>query len=180
MASCHPVRCQGAPDNPYQSTASASLLLRVRTWKYVKVCCAKCWPLQYYVLFCCRFGLISIASLLYCVPAALYMEARHWPAAVEAAKVASRGLLGAPSLLLVGGLFYHLYNQLSYMVLNQGLSPETFSVGNTGKRVAVIVASVAYFANPVSPMNWIGSALAVLGACLYSLSLTRRYANHQR
>jgi solute carrier family 35 protein E1 len=125
--------------------------------------------------FICRFGLISIVSLVYCVPAALYMEARHWPAAVEAARAASGGFLGAPSLLLIGGLFYHLYNQLSYMVLNQGLSPVTFSVGNTGKRVAVIVASVAFFHNPVSPLNWVGSALAVLGACLYSIEISHTW-----
>lgn len=35
--------------------------------------------------------------------------------------------------------------QLSYMVLDQGISAVTFSVGNTMKRVAVVVSSVMFF-----------------------------------
>ena len=34
--------------------------------------------------------------------------------------------------------------------------------------MAVIVASVIYFRNPVSPLNAAGSALALLGAYLYT------------
>lgn len=45
--------------------------------------------------------------------------------------------------------------QASYMVLDQGISPVTFSVGNTMKRVAVVVTSVMFFKNPVSMMNWV-------------------------
>lgn len=45
--------------------------------------------------------------------------------------------------------------QASYMVLDQGVSPVTFSVGNTMKRVAVVVSSVMFFKNPVSIMNWV-------------------------
>lgn len=76
-------------------------------------------------------------------------------------------------LLFAGGLFYHLYNQLSYMVLYQGISPVTFSVGNTMKRVAIIVTSVAFFKNPVSLLNWAGSAVAVFGTYWYSAATWR-------
>lgn len=61
--------------------------------------------------------------------------------------------LGAPQfykLMAGAGIFYHLYNQASYMVLDQGISPVTFSVGNTMKRVAVVASSVLFFRNPVS------------------------------
>jgi hypothetical protein len=37
------------------------------------------------------------------------------------------------------------YRQASYMVLDAGVSPVTFSVGNTMKRVAVVVSSVMFF-----------------------------------
>ncbi|XP_039040962.1 uncharacterized protein LOC120179436 [Hibiscus syriacus] len=37
-------------------------------------------------------------------------------------------------------IFYHLYNQVSYMSLDE-ISPLTFSVGNTMKRISVIVSS---------------------------------------
>ncbi len=66
-------------------------------------------------------------------------------------------------LLSLGGVFYHLYNQVSYQAL-AGIGPVTFSVGNTMKRVAVIVSSVLFFKNYVSPLNWVGTGLAVLGA----------------
>lgn len=56
------------------------------------------------------------------------------------------------------------------MVLDQGISPVTFSVGNTMKRVAVVVSSVMFFRNPVSLLNWVGSAVAILGTYLYSLA----------
>eukprot|EP00775_Hariotina_reticulata_P007085 gene7085-7298_t len=81
--------------------------------------------------------------------------------------------LGGPAfyqLLGMSGLFYHLYNQASYMVLDQGISPVTFSVGNTMKRVAVVVSSVMFFKNPVSMLNWVGSGVAILGTYLYSLA----------
>ena len=60
--------------------------------------------------------------------------------------------------------------QFSYMVLNQGVSPVTFSVGNTMKRVAVVVSSVLFFKNPVAALNWIGSGIAIFGTFLYSLA----------
>ncbi|KAG2451660.1 hypothetical protein HYH02_003440 [Chlamydomonas schloesseri] len=124
------------------------------------------------------FGLISIASLIYCLPASLYFEAGIWKSMWEAS-VLKTGEWGTAQLLLWGGLFYHLYNQLSYMVLDQGISPVTFSVGNTMKRVAVVVSSVMFFKNPVSAMNWVGSFIAILGTYLYSLA-TDRYADEKK
>ncbi|KAL0536468.1 hypothetical protein IC582_025417 [Cucumis melo] len=50
---------------------------------------------------------------------------------------------------LISGIFYHLYNQSFYQDLDE-ISPLTFSVGNTMKRVVVIVASVLVFRNPAT------------------------------
>lgn len=57
------------------------------------------------------FGLISIVSLLYCAPAAVFAEGHVWGAAWDAAttKMGQGALL---QLLAVGGIFYHLYNQV--------------------------------------------------------------------
>lgn len=119
------------------------------------------------------FGLISISSLIFCIPLAVLLESHAWPQAASAA-VAALGSEGAVwQLLLAGGLFYHLYNQLSYMVLYQGISPVTFSVGNTMKRVAIIVTSVAFFKNPVSMVGVAGSAAAVFGTYWYSGAISR-------
>ncbi|KAE8713674.1 Glucose-6-phosphate/phosphate translocator 1 [Hibiscus syriacus] len=68
-------------------------------------------------------------------------------------------------------IFYHLYNQVSYMSLDE-ISPLTFSVGNTMKRISVIVSSIIIFHTPVQPINALGAAIAVLGTFLYSQMLS--------
>ncbi len=69
--------------------------------------------------------------------------------------------------VLAQSVFYHLYNQVSYMSLNE-ISPLTFSIGNTMKRVSVIVSSIIVFHTPVLPVNAVGAAIAILGTFLYS------------
>jgi solute carrier family 35, member E1 len=112
------------------------------------------------------YGILAIVGLFYLAPAAVYIEGSQWAAGWSSA-VAKVGAEKLYQMLFLSGVFYHLYNQVSYQALT-GISPVTFSVGNSLKRVAVIVASVIYFKNPVSPLNAAGSALALLGAYLYS------------
>lgn len=69
--------------------------------------------------------------------------------------------------VVVQSVFYHLYNQVSYMSLDQ-ISPLTFSIGNTMKRISVIVSSIIIFHTPVQPINALGAAIAILGTFLYS------------
>lgn len=64
-------------------------------------------------------------------------------------------------------IFYHLYNQVSYMSLDE-ISPLTFSIGNTMKRISVIVSSIIIFHTPVQPVNALGAAIAIFGTFLYS------------
>ena len=64
-------------------------------------------------------------------------------------------------------VFYHLYNQVSYMSLNE-ISPLTFSIGNTMKRISVIISSIIIFHTPVQPVNALGAAIAIIGTFLYS------------
>jgi solute carrier family 35, member E1 len=48
------------------------------------------------------------------------------------------------------------------------ISPLTFSIGNTMKRISVIVASIIIFQTPVQPINALGAAIAILGTFIYS------------
>lgn len=57
------------------------------------------------------FGLISISSLLFCIPAAIWAESHMWSAAWTTA-VQSLGPMPFYQLLAMSGLFYHLYNQV--------------------------------------------------------------------
>ena len=112
------------------------------------------------------YGILGIIGLFYLAPAAYMIEGAQWSAGYAAA-IAKVGEQKLWQMLFLSGIFYHLYNQVSYQALTN-ITPVTFSVGNALKRVAVIVASVIYFRNPVSPLNAAGSALALVGAYLYT------------
>ncbi|GBG72173.1 hypothetical protein CBR_g11106 [Chara braunii] len=112
------------------------------------------------------YAMISIVSLLYLAPFAFYVEGTAaWKAGWQMAISHIGPQVGW--WIFLQSLFYHLYNQLSYMALDN-ISPLTFSVGNTMKRVVVIVTSIIAFNTKVSPLNAVGSAIAILGTFLYS------------
>jgi solute carrier family 35 protein E1 len=69
--------------------------------------------------------------------------------------------------ILAQSVFYHLYNQVSYMSLNK-ISPLTFSIGNTMKHVTVIMSSIIIFHTQVRPIDAIGAAIAIIRTFLYS------------
>ncbi|XP_038883289.1 glucose-6-phosphate/phosphate translocator 1, chloroplastic-like [Benincasa hispida] len=56
---------------------------------------------------------------------------------------------------------------VSYMSLDE-ISPLKFSIGNTMKRISVIVSSIIIFCTPVQPVNALGAAISVLGTFIYS------------
>ncbi|KAJ6887064.1 hypothetical protein NC651_027428 [Populus alba x Populus x berolinensis] len=94
------------------------------------------------------YACLSILSLFILTPFAIAVE-------------------GPQMWLAAQSVFYHLYNQVSYMSLNE-ISPLTFSIGNTMKRISVIVSSIIIFHTPVQPINALGAAIAILGTFLYS------------
>lgn len=117
-----------------------------------------------------QYAWISIMAFIYEIPLAIFFEGAKWAPLWDAACLSLGGsaelikvrahprMHGYPThgiraprplcslqLILWGGLFYHLYNQASYMVLDTGVSAVSFSVGNTMKRVAVVVSSIMFF-----------------------------------
>ncbi|KAL6553418.1 GABA/polyamine transporter [Orobanche gracilis] len=112
------------------------------------------------------YACLSIMSLLILTPFAIAVEGpQMWATGFKEAL----SQIG-PQLfwwIAAQSVFYHLYNQVSYMSLNE-ISPLTFSIGNTMKRISVIVSSIIIFRTPVQPVNALGAAIAVLGTFLYS------------
>ena len=51
------------------------------------------------------------------------------------------------------------------------VNPVTHAVGNTIKRVVIIVASVVAFKTPMSTGSIIGSSVAIAGTLMYSLAM---------
>ncbi|XP_023535973.1 glucose-6-phosphate/phosphate translocator 1, chloroplastic [Cucurbita pepo subsp. pepo] len=112
------------------------------------------------------YACLSILSLLLLTPFAFAVEgpqlwAEGWKTAISQIGPHFVWWVAAQSI------FYHLYNQVSYMSLDE-ISPLTFSVGNTMKRISVIVSSIIIFRTPVQPVNALGAAIAVLGTFIYS------------
>ncbi len=71
--------------------------------------------------------------------------------------------------LVVSGLFHYLNNEVMYLALSN-VHPVTLAVGNTMKRVFIVVASVLVFRNPITVQAAIGSAIGIGGVLLYSLT----------
>ncbi|XP_039032478.1 glucose-6-phosphate/phosphate translocator 1, chloroplastic-like [Hibiscus syriacus] len=112
------------------------------------------------------YACLSLLSLLILTPFAVAVEGpQMWAAGWK--KALSE--IGPQFVWWVAAqsVFYHLYNQVSYMSLDE-ISPLTFSIGNTMKRISVIVSSIIIFHTPVQPVNALGAAIAVLGTFLYS------------
>lgn len=96
------------------------------------------------------YAWMSILGTLLLLPVSLVVEGASIRTAFSNASAAFSTSGAVPFLwfgastpfvvfLLTGGAFYHLYNQTSYMCLT-GISPLTYSVANTVKRVVVILA----------------------------------------
>eukprot|EP00980_Cylindrotheca_fusiformis_P015168 scaffold4197_cov115-Cylindrotheca_fusiformis.AAC.2 len=74
------------------------------------------------------------------------------------------------ALLGLGGATYYAYNEVAFLALGK-VNPVTHAVGNTIKRVVIIVASVIAFKTPMSTGSIIGSSIAIFGTLLYSLAM---------
>ncbi|XP_071706644.1 phosphoenolpyruvate/phosphate translocator 2, chloroplastic-like [Rutidosis leptorrhynchoides] len=114
------------------------------------------------------FSMMTIISFILLIPFAFLFEGfKFSPDNLQFA--ASQGVnvreLCVRSVL--AGICFHSYQQVSYMILGM-VSPVTHAVGNCVKRVVVIVSSVIFFQTPVSPINSLGTGLALAGVFLYS------------
>ena len=65
----------------------------------------------------------------------------------------------------------HIIPQPTMRHQNTQVNPVTHAVGNTIKRVVIIVASVIAFKTPMSTGSIIGSSVAIAGTLMYSLAM---------
>ncbi|XP_010037556.2 triose phosphate/phosphate translocator, non-green plastid, chloroplastic [Eucalyptus grandis] len=114
------------------------------------------------------FSIITIMSFIIQFPATCYLEGfKFTPGYFELAAKSGLNVKQVLVRSLLAALCFHAYQQVSYMIL-QRVSPVSHSVGNCVKRVVVIVSSVLFFRTPVSPINSIGTGIALAGVFLYS------------
>ncbi|KAL6174901.1 PREDICTED: triose phosphate/phosphate translocator, non-green plastid, chloroplastic [Fragaria vesca subsp. vesca] len=111
------------------------------------------------------FSIITVMSFFLLTPVAFFLEGvKFTPAAMTSAGLNVNQLYIRS---FIAALCFHAYQQVSYMILAR-VSPVTHSVGNCVKRVVVIVSSVIFFKTPVSPINSLGTGIALAGVFLYS------------
>ena len=119
------------------------------------------------------YGVLTILAFLVMVPISLILEP---PAAVMSCiKAATASGLSAKYLWtqsILAGAFYYLYNEVAFLALGR-VNPVTHAVGNTIKRVVIIIASVIAFKTPISTLGVIGSSIAIMGTLLYSLAKSK-------
>jgi solute carrier family 35 protein E1 len=117
------------------------------------------------------FSIITLMSLALTLPAAVVLEGFRFTPSAVAAYAASSGAAVSPAVIfqkaMIAGACFHMYQQISYMILAR-VSPVTHSVGNCVKRVVVISFSVLFFKNAVSPVNAVGTAVALGGVYAYT------------
>lgn len=118
------------------------------------------------------FGLVTWAAFLLSIPAALIGEGKGFMGLWETAlkTVESNGQFYKS--LVISGLVHYLNNEVMYLALGK-VHPVTLAVGNTMKRVFILVASVMVFHNKITVQAGIGSGVGISGVLLYSL--TKQY-----
>ena len=104
------------------------------------------------------YAVLTAMSTCILVPLMLLIEGTSFLPAFTSL-TASGGAFTASSLstlLLLGGLTYYAYNEVAFLALG-AVNPVTHAVGNTVKRVVIIVASVIAFKTPMSRGSVVGS-----------------------
>jgi solute carrier family 35 protein E1 len=114
------------------------------------------------------FGVVTVYAFLQSIPLFLLCEGLSF---IDLWK---KALLYTTSLelvrgLILSGMLHYLNNEVMYLCLSN-VHPVTLAVGNTMKRVFIVVASVLVFRNPISVQAAIGSAVGIGGVLLYSLA----------
>lgn len=117
------------------------------------------------------YAVLTAMSTIILIPMFLAFEGTSFFTAF--AKLVASGAETTKSLstlLLLSGITYYAYNEVAFLALGK-VNPVTHAVGNTIKRVVIIVASVIAFKTPMSTGSIAGSSIAIFGTLLYSLAM---------
>ncbi|CAJ1958906.1 unnamed protein product [Cylindrotheca closterium] len=118
------------------------------------------------------YALLTMLATIMLIPVALFMEGSVLKSAMKS--LAAVDKRGAYFLQTFGAsLTYYLYNEVSFLALDN-VSPISHALGNTLKRVFIIISSMFVFGNRMTGQGWIGSTMAVGGVFLYSVEKTRQ------
>lgn len=121
------------------------------------------------------YACVTLCAFALCAPIALIFEGSGmvstWRSAAANLAQQHSGDAGKrlATLAVLSGLFHYSNNEVMYMALDS-VDPVTLAVGNTMKRVFIIVASVIFFSEDITLMSAFGSFVGIAGVLLYSLA----------
>jgi len=117
------------------------------------------------------YAVLTAMSACFLIPTMLAIEGTGmfsaFKSVVAAGEFTNKSLA---SILALSGASYYAYNEVAFLALGK-VNPVTHAVGNTIKRVVIIVASVIAFKTPMSTGSIIGSTIAIAGTLMYSLAM---------
>merc|ERR1712196_682320 len=77
------------------------------------------------------------------------------------------GATGLATQIALTGLFFYGYSEVAMKALNN-VHPVTHAIGNTMRRVVIMLVCMVAFRSPMTMMGSMGSTLAIGGAYLYA------------
>jgi solute carrier family 35, member E1 len=114
------------------------------------------------------YAVMTILSTILLLPITLAVEGKTLVSSLKA--VADAGKMNTlATQTLLSAVFYYLYNEVAFLALDN-VAPVTHALGNTIKRVVIILTSVIVFGTKMTTQGAIGSSIAILGVLLYSLA----------
>ena len=116
------------------------------------------------------FRVLTIISAIELLPISVALEGYKVRSLWESAISAGVDMDMLFSNILISGFSYHCYNEIAFWILG-AISPMTHAVGNTIKRVVIILASIMILKSSISVQGIVGSSIAVLGTFAYSLAV---------
>jgi solute carrier family 35 protein E1 len=122
------------------------------------------------------YGAVTLVSFLLSLLPALAFESTSLPGLWSEAS-RSMSTISLVMRILVSGITHYTNNEVMFLALNK-VHPVTLAVGNTMKRVFILIASVVVFHTPLSLQAGIGSAVGIGGVLSYSLA-RQYYENKQ-
>ena len=119
------------------------------------------------------YAVLTMIAFAVLLPVSLAVESpKAITTAIDAAVAAGQTKKELAVLTALSGAYYYLYNEVAFLALGR-VNPVTHAVGNTIKRVVIIIASVIAFKTPISTLGVIGSSIAIAGTLLYSLAKSK-------
>jgi len=126
-----------------------------------------------------HFGVLTMISAIVSIPMALMVEGTSFVTAWKAAApttAASLQLLGQISLT---GLYFYGYSEVAMKAL-KSVSPVTHAIGNTLRRVIIMLVCMVVFRTPMTLLGGVGSFFAIAGAYNYAMVKTQEAAAAKR